>query len=248
MNRLVKTELLKLTTVRTFAGILLAGMILTLIRFAIVVFSAGKAEASPLGTASSTRDLLLSVGSSTILLLIFGVLAVTTEIRHGTIGWTFLATPIRWRVVIAKLAAVAVSSLSYLIVVSLIVLGLTIGLFMRNGLPMDVIGGELLAALGGSALGTFLYAGLGVGLGAIIRHQVAALMIPLGWFIVVENLLPSFGLNRLYAWLPGGATAALARSDLPGLLPMWLGAVILAGYAVVAVVVGVGVLSTRDLT
>jgi ABC-type transport system involved in multi-copper enzyme maturation permease subunit len=248
MKRLIKTELLKLTTIRTFAGILLTGLILTLIRFTMVVVSAGKAETPALGTASSTRDLLMSIGSGTILLLLFGVLAVTTEIRHGTIGWTFLATPTRWRVLMAKLTAVVVSSLSYLIIVTLIVVGLSIGLLMREGLPVAAIGGELWAALGGAGLGTLLYATLGVGLGAIIRHQIAAVMVPLGWFMVVENLFPSFRLGPLYAWLPGGATAALARADLPGLLPMWLGAVVLTGYTVAAVVIGVRVISTRDLT
>lgn len=248
MKQLIKTELLKLATIRTFAGILLAGLILTLIRFAMVVVSAGKAEAPALGTAASTRDLFMSIGSGTILLLIFGVLAVTTEIRHGTIGWTFLATPTRWRVLTAKLAAVGISSLAYLIIVTLVVVALTTGLFWREGLLVEGIGGELWAALGGVAVGSLLYPVLGVGLGAIIRHQVAALMIPLGWFLVLENVLPSFGLNHVYAWLPGGATAALARSDLPGLLPMWLAAVILTAYAMAAFVVGLRVLSTRDLT
>jgi ABC-2 type transport system permease protein len=248
VRQLIKTELLKLTTIRTFAGVLLAGLLLTLVRFAMVVVSAGKAEAPALGTASSIRDLFMSIGSGTMLLLILGVLAVTTEIRHGTIGWTFLATPTRWRVLTAKLAAVGISSLSYLIIVILIVVGLTTGLLVREGLAVEWIGGELWATLGGVAVGGLLYPLLGVGLGAIIRHQVAALMLPLGWFLVLENLLPSFGLNRVYAWFPGGATAALARSDLPGLLPMWLGAIVLAAYALAAVVVGVLVLSTRDLT
>lgn len=93
-----------------------------------------------------------------------------------------------------------------------------------------------------------MYAVLGVGLGALLHNQVAALMIPLGYLLIVENLLPSFGLMKLVVWLPGGATASLARADLPGLLPMWAGGILLVAYAAAAVFAGGFVLARRDVT
>jgi ABC-2 type transport system permease protein len=248
MTRLIKTELLKLATVRTFPGILLGALALILVRFAMVAISAGKAEAHPLGTATSTRDLLMAVGSSAILLLVFGILSVTGEVRHGTIGWAFLAVPIRWKVLAAKLTAVMIASAGFLGVTGVTVVGLAAWLLAREGISPSVIGGEVTAAFVGAVVGSLLYAAVGVGLGALIRHQMAALMIPLGWLLVVENLLPSFGLTWVYVWTPGGATAALARADLPGLLSMWVGGLVLFGYAAIAVVIGGRVLSAKDLT
>lgn len=248
MTRLIRTELLKLATVRTFPGILLGALALILVRFAMVVISAGKAEASPLGTASSTRDLLMAVGSSAILLMVFGILSVTAEVRHGTIGWAFLAVPIRWKVLAAKLAAVMIASVGFLAVTGVTVVGLAAWVLAREGISSSVISREVTAAFGGAIVGSLLYAALGVGFGALIRHQVAALMIPLGWLLVVENMLPNFGLTWLYVWMPGGATAALARADLPGLLSTWVGGLVLFGYAAIAVVIGGSMLSANDLT
>jgi hypothetical protein len=73
-------------------------------------------------------------------------------------------------------------------------------------------------------------------------------MIPLAWFFIVETLLPSFGLTTILTWLPGGATAALARSNLPGLLPMWGGALLLAFYAAAISALGGWILARRDVT
>ena len=248
MTRLIKTELMKLWTIRTFKGLIVGSVAFTLLRFVMVVASAGKIEASPLGTAATTGTLMTAAGTGTILFLVIGVLAVVTEIRHGTISHAFLATPRRWLVVAAKVAAVAVVALVYLVAISALLLGLIAFLYTRRGIPLDTINGELLATMAGAVIGMPLYAIIGVGLGALIRNQVAAITIPLGWLLIAENLLPSFGLTRLLTWLPGGATAALSRADIPGLLPMWGGALLLIFYAVAAVGVGGWVLARRDVT
>ena len=248
VTKLIKTELFKMRTVRTFKGLIAASVALTMVRFTMVVASAGKIEASPLGTAASTRDLMLAAGSGTILFLVIGVLVVVNEVRHGTISLTFLSTPMRSRVDAAKVVAVAIVALVYLIAISLLLLGLIAALVSSRGIPLDSINRELLAVLVGVVIGMPFYGVIGVGLGALIRHQVAALTIPLGWLLIVENLLPSFGLIRLLAWLPGGATAALARSDIPGLLPMWGGAILLLGYAIAAAGAGTWVLAHKDIT
>jgi ABC-2 type transport system permease protein len=248
MTQLIKTELLKLSTIRTFKGLIAGSVVFTLVRFAMVVSSAGKIENYPLGTAASTQSLMLTAGSGTILFLVVGVLIVVTEYRHGTIGLTFLSTPRRGMVMAAKVAAAAAVALAYLLAVTILVLGLIIALFSTRNIPLATINGELLALMGGVVIGMPLYAVMGVGCGALIRHHVAALMIPLAWFLIVETLLPSFGLTTILTWLPGGATAALARSNLPGLLPMWGGALLLAFYAAAISALGGWILARRDVT
>lgn len=248
MKRVVWTELLKLATVRTFKGILAGAVMFTLVRFGTVVVNAGKIEAAPLGTGASTRDLINSVGSGALLFLVVGILSVSTEVRHGTIGWSFLATPNRWRVMGAKVVAVAIVSVAYVLAISALVVALTASLFAQRGIPLDTINPELAATMAGAMLAVPLYSVMGVGFGALIHNQIAALMIPLAYLMVLENLLPSYGLLKLMLWLPGGATASLARADLPGLLPMWAGGLLMAAYAAAAVVAGGRALTRRDVT
>jgi ABC-2 type transport system permease protein len=249
MSRLVRAEFRKLSTVRTFKGLIAGAVVFSLVRFTMIVVSAGKIEAAPLGTAASTKDMLLVAGAGTLVFLVIGVLSVSTEVRHGTIDWTFLTTPDRWRVLASKIAAVVLLSVVYLIAMSGLLVGLTAVVFSREGIPFGaVVNAEMLAVLGGVMVGLPLYAALGVGLGALIPNQIASLMIPLAWVLVVETLLPSFGLMGLMAWMPGGATASLGRADMPGLLPMWAGALLMIGYAAAAVAAGGTAMTRRDFT
>ena len=90
---------------------------------------------------------------------------------------------------------------------------------------------------------------LGTGLAALLRNQVAALIVGLlRWSQGVEQILAGLlkqpGLER---WLPMGAAAALTRPG-DGTLPMWAGALVLAGYGLVLALLGGRLLVRRDLT
>ncbi len=159
-----------------------------------------------------------------------GALSITGEIRHGTIRPTFLITPRRGRVVAAKIVAGGVVG----IVFGLAAVGAAIGVgsaaLAARGIPITLDGGDYtLMPIGGIA-GAVLWAAIGLGLGALLRNQVATLVTIFLWLFFVENLLLDFlpGVGRL---APGAAAAAITGLDGERLLAAVLGALLLAGCA-----------------
>lgn len=191
-----------------------------------------------------------------------GTFSVTSEFRHGTIGTTFLSEPRRGRVLLAKLITQAAVGLGYGIVLTGgIGLALT-GAALRQPEPLGMPPIAILATLVQLALAAAVYSLLGVAIGALVRHQIAAIVAVLGYFYLVETLLMIIpGVNQLYGWLPGGATAALTHSTwlsesladqtsvgAATLLPVWAGGLLLVGYAAAASLAAVALPLRRDIT
>ena len=67
-------------------------------------------------------------------------------------------------------------------------------------------------------------------IGALIRNQTVALLVPPVWMLLVETLLPAYGLHRFVPFTPGGISSALAGADIAGALPVWAAVLVLLGY------------------
>ena len=107
MIRLIRTELLKQRTLRTTrVGVAAAPAIAGLVTVAVYQ-AAGRNGNDPLSRDSLVRVRVTCVGSiaATVIALLLGVLAMAGEYRHQTITTTFLSTPRRRDIVIAKLGA-----------------------------------------------------------------------------------------------------------------------------------------------
>ena len=119
MIRLVRAEWTKLFTTRLWLGLLL-GSIVMVIGFAILFTSfAGNVESGipAVGTSDYEELALSTAANANILFLILGIIGMTQEYRHRTATPTFLTTPKRGRVVIAKLLAYAAASVVFALVV-----------------------------------------------------------------------------------------------------------------------------------
>jgi hypothetical protein len=105
----------------------------------------------------------------------------------------------------------------------------------------------------GVILGTGLFAVYGLGLGALLKNQVVAIVVGLGFTLVVETIVgaiwPTIG-----EYLPGQSATALedaARTsfaETSRLLPWWGGAVMLVVYGLVLSVVGTRTTLRSDVT
>jgi hypothetical protein len=98
--------------------------------------------------------------------------------------------------------------------------------------------------LGGIAA-TALYAVVGVGVGSLIRNQMAAVGVALGWALVAESLLIGLA-HEIGRWTPGAAAAALDGVSRNGPLPMWGGAVLFTAYGVAFATAGTRFTIRRD--
>ena len=153
-----------------------------------------------------------------MLFLILGIIGMTQEYRHRTATPTFLTTPTRWRVVVAKLIAYALAAVPFaLVVLAVNVLVVTIYAGARGDAPS--LSGDNLEVLGQ------LRAGAGDLRGDRRRASApccatrsAPSSASLVYLFVVETvirLIPAT--SGAYKWMPGGPLEALTadRSRVP---------------------------------
>jgi ABC-2 type transport system permease protein len=244
VTALVRTELLRLRTTRSTWVLLAVGLVLTLGWAAGVLGNIGGIGAAAKGSTQMRADLLGGSGIGLFPVLLLGVVAVTGEFHHRTVTPTFLFTPRRSRVLAAKAAACALTG--PLVAVVLLAVTWTVGVLAGAIDPtMDT---ALLAMTGRSMLVAACWALLGVGVGAAVRNQTVAVLVPLVWLLLIEPLLPAYGLAMLIPWLPGGATIALFGGRFAGALPAWAALLLLAGYALALLVPSGRVIARRDIT
>jgi ABC-2 type transport system permease protein len=238
VTRLVAAELFKLRTTRAFYALAAGALGFTLLIISLgAIFDEGELR---------LEDVMMIAFFAQLITLVIGILCITNEFRHGTITPTLLVSPIRPRVVLAKVAA----SLLVGVVLGLVACAIIAGVVALDGGESD----NALKVIAGGATLAGVYAVLGVGLGAIIRNQVGAIIGALVYILLLEGLiglvpgiddvLPIYGL--------GGTSQSLRATDVgdtdTDFLAQVPGGLLLAGYVVVFVIVGIAVMRNRDVT
>jgi len=248
MLRLVNAEFLKLRTTRTFYGFLIACAVLVLVP-TVLVCALVDLDEDPI------EVLLYFIGSliQTFSLLL-GILAATTEFRHGTITPSLLVVPNRVRLMTSKLLAALVTGLAIGLVASVVIVVIVAVFGSARDFPTDEFdrGGLII----GATFACGLYAALGVGLGALVRNQVGAIVGALLYVFMVEplatellklsdsleDILPKYSLGAVTNWLAGVSP----EDDV--LLDQLPAGLLLALYAAIFVVAGMLMLRRRDIT
>ncbi|GHE10399.1 ABC transporter permease [Klenkia taihuensis] len=202
----------------------------------------------PVGT-EAYGSLVAGVPAQVVVIaVVLGVIGTTQEYRHRTATPTFLVTPRRGRVVVAKLLAYAVVGLVLAVAaVAATVLVATVYGGARGGAPDWT--GDTVGTLLRSGLAVVVYTVIGVGAGALVRNQVGAVVGSLVYLFVVEGIIASVPATAdAYRWLPGGALAALTGDGRgTDLLGTWEGGLLLLGYGLVAAVLGAVLAVRRDV-
>lgn len=194
--------------------------------------------------------------------MLLGILLITNEFHHQTATTTFLATPRRTRVILGKLATVMLGA----------------AFFWAFALVLSVVAGATFLALKGygSQLGEWpvlraillnglaygLWGILGIGVGVLIRSQIAAVIVGaiaylIGSLLIQQVLLPILYILLGWEWVvdvswvwPGIASQIMVSPEpiYPGAPDWWVGALGLIGYGVAFSVVGTLITRRRDIS
>jgi ABC-type transport system involved in multi-copper enzyme maturation permease subunit len=253
MTRLVRAEWTKLFTTKVWIGLLIGACVMAGGFTALFTGLAGAEENGQPGLPEvgtpQYEELVFSVGANaSVLLLILGVIGMTQEYRHRTATPTFLTTPRRGRVVIAKLIAYALAAVPFaLLVLAVNVLVAVVYAGARGAAP--ALNEDNLRTLGASGLVLVVFTLIGVGVGALLRNQVGAIVGALVYLYVVEPIISSISaIAPAYKWLPGGAVQAITTDfQAPDLLEPWQGGLLLLGYGLVAALLGTLLAVRRDV-
>jgi ABC-2 type transport system permease protein len=248
MSRQIAAEFLKLRTTKT--AIALIGSVLGI----VVLISTLATFTGDFDSGNfNARDRLGISGFAQLIALVLGILAVTTEIRHGTVTPTLIASPDRLRLMGAKLVANGLAGMLLgAVAVGVCCAIVLFGLSVRD-IPSGLDGGDVTRIVVGQVVAGALWACLGVGLGALVGNQVGAIVGALGWTLLVENLLtiiPTVG-DWVQKYGLNGVSNALSgvESEVTGdVLSQLQGGLLMLGYTAAFVIAGTLAMRRRDVT
>jgi ABC-2 type transport system permease protein len=215
MNRLLAAEALKLRSTRSFYTIATGAL-------ALIAAAVAATAGAPSFTASDHpgRDTLAIAGIAQTLALVLGVLSMTTEFRYGTITPSLLVTPRRTPLLVAKVANLLAAGFLFGLLAFAGAAGIALPILSARGIGSELNSADVAAVIAGGAVAAALFATLGVGIGAVVRNQVGAIVValmlyalePLLTFIPgVGDTVQRFGLGGLSSGASG--TSAL-QSDV----------------------------------
>jgi ABC-2 type transport system permease protein len=241
MSSLISAEFLKLRTTRTAYGFLAAIVLLTL---SVVAANSANVDVR---TKEDLLEALSGAGIAAALLLVLGIVATSGEHRHGTITSSLLASPDRRRLVGAKVVAYLVTGALLGVAAVLATLAVAVPWLSARDAPLDLLdAGDYLGLLVKGVAVSALSGAIGVGIGAIVRNQVAAVVGTLIYLFVLEPVIGVVSTD-VAAYTLGGSQSALTAAPVEDALAPLAGGLVLAAWAVALGVVGAELEERRDV-
>jgi ABC-2 type transport system permease protein len=191
---------------------------------------------------------------SQLALGVFAILTISAEYSTGLIRTTISAVPQRGYVLAAK--AILVAVVSTVLSIGVAFIAFTLGqLILKSGNHVPYVklsDPHVIRAVIGSGLYVGVLTLLALGLGTIIRHTAGAItgLVALVFIVpIVGQLLPDSLQHDIVRYLPaqaGGAITNVVPQGSDSLAP-WIGFLVFAIWAAVALVAGWCLLRRRDV-
>jgi hypothetical protein len=239
MTALIRGELIKVRSTRTALGFALATALLILAQVLIGILT------SDLVAVEDKRAAIAVGSTASVTLLVFGIVGATGEFRHRTVAPAVLIAPDRFRLDIARMTAYALTGL--LVGAIAIVVALVIGLPLLGDEPgAELEGKHYVAVIVGGLGAAALAAAIGVGVGLLVRNQVAGVVGALVWLFILEPLVSLIS-DDAVDYTIGEAAGAAGGASTEDALSWGAGLAVLAAWAVLLVAAGLLVDRRRDV-
>ena len=247
MSHLILSEIKKLTSTVWFWIVTASAVVLPPVSAIANVLGAGRNGTSPLGTTANVHHILSSTALTSMLAIGVGIASSAGEFRHGTAIPTFLATPRRRRVVIAK-AALATAYGSAVGAVGFAT-GVAAAVPALHARGIHHLAGDTLQMWLGATIASALFGTLGVAIGTLTRSTVAAIVAVVVWSQFVEMQLLAAVAPAVDAWFPTAANVSVTRSadHLDRFLSPVAGGALLVMYALGGLITAAVVMTRRDV-
>lgn len=248
----VRSELLKLRSVRSISWTLLSAAAFTVVLAALAaIFIPTRLSPEDATTIDPVRLSLAGLHLSQIAFGVAGVLVIASEYGTGAIRATFTAVPRRREVLAAKATVFTVTAAvigtvsclaAYFTFQALLSEAALVSSIDDPGVPRAVVGGGLYLVVLGL---------LGFGLATILRSSTAAVAALLGLLFVPQilvELLPGGWRTTVGPYLPmrAGEQVYILRGHEAGSLGAWTGFGVFCLYAATALTVAFVLINHRD--
>ncbi|MFL6130373.1 MAG: hypothetical protein ACJ73E_15075 [Mycobacteriales bacterium] len=251
MTAALRAEVRKLLTTQVWFWLVLLALGLTIL-VACLISGFSRIED---GGVPIEALLNAALGFATLIAAVLGVIGITGEYRHLTATPTFLSVPRRGTVVGSKLLVYLVTGLLLGILCVAVAIAIADPWLSARGFSVDLGASSARRIIVGGILSVAIYGIIGVGVGALLRNQVAAVVGIVIYLFAVEPILSAIPkVQEAYPYLPGGAASALTATADPNvqspvdLLEPWQGGLLLLAYGLVFAVLGTLLTVRRDVT
>ncbi|HZC72652.1 MAG TPA: ABC transporter permease [Jatrophihabitans sp.] len=251
MTRLIRAEFVKLRTTQVWFWLLLGAVAVS-----ALLIVAQIAPSDGVRNASDVPDMFTSSSTAYVVVFVLGVLGVTTEFRYQTITPTVLQTPSRWAIVTAKMITYGIVGAIYAVVAIAVQIVIAVPWLSSKNVTVDFGNDHVRHAIIGVFAVVALFGIVGLGVGALLRNQIVAVVVGILFLLLLEHLLLLIpGVRHAWPYMPGAASSAIMYTsgdkspvDDVHLLSTWAGLVVLVLWAFVPAIVGAAFSMNRDIT
>lgn len=215
---------------------------------------------SPAGLAAIAASMMTSGQRVGVLFaLLLGVVIVTSEFANQTAAVTFVTVPRRATVIRAKVVAAACFGALFWLVATVLAAAATPLFLYSQHVSTSLAGWTVVRSVLLNLLAFVLWGVFGLGLGAVLRNQmasvIAAIVVYAGSFgaeivfTLLHNLFHQSWLLGAPVMAPALASAVMVMSEqaFPDAPAGWVGGVIMIGYTVALVAGGIVLTKRRDV-
>lgn len=192
MTNLLRAQFIQMTTTRTFRGVTLATILLTL----------AAAVLSVAFVTDSGHDAIAAAADMWFMPLVFGIMGAAGAFRHGTAITEALAIPCRTRAFISKLVVYSLFTFALFFVLMLVSSGL---ISVWDGISWKISGGDWALMVLRASVNATIFTALGVAVGTLVRNQAAAICGTFLYIILGSGLLVYLLKAKVFSFTLGGA-------------------------------------------